>query len=245
MATKTKTPKVTPSDAGKPDNAPDMGTTGADPITGLKLNPATGQLEVADPGIANATKGQNQIAPDVNDILAPYLKELQNLGPEYQQEMDYLKPYLEGTGAGAPESFAQLRAGSQADESATGSKAVNAADQAAGTALENQQPPGFGNLAQAAGEFAGTVPYSQILQTVLGAGKNEILYGTIPNISNISTKGWPQSLQDAYSFLTQSATGTNPSTGLNAPQVAARTAPNPNQPQAGPNSNLSGGGNAG
>ncbi len=220
------------------DNAPDMGTTGADPITGQKVN-QQGQLQTADPGAANATAGTNTVGLDIHDLLAPYLKELQNLGPEYQQEMDYLKPYLEGT----PESFAQLQAGSKADESTTGSQAVNAADKAAGSQIENQAPPGFGNLEQSAEQFVGTVPYSQILQTVLGAGKNEILYGTVPNTSNIQTGGWPSSLQSAYDFLTQSAAGVNPKTNLPTPQAAAVTAPNPNQPTAGPNATNQGGGN--
>jgi hypothetical protein len=158
---------------------------------------------------------------DINSILEPYLKEMQNLGPEYQAEMDYLKPYLQGTGAEAPETFQQIEAGSKADETPTGSAKVNEADQSLGQAIEGQAKPGLGELATAGEEYAGTVPYSQILQTVLGAGKNEILYGTIPNISNISTKGWPESLQNAYQFLTQAATGTNAQTGLPSPTSAA------------------------
>lgn len=176
---------------------------------------------------------------DINTILQPYINEMMQLGPEYQKEMDFLKPYLEGTGAGAPETFAQLQAGSVADESPTGSKMVNEADATAGTAIENQPKPGFGNLAQAAKQYEGTVPYSDILQTVLGAGKNEILYGTTPNTTNIKTGGWPEILQQAYGFLTQNATGTNPKTGLQNPATAAATA-NQNQ---GSNPSTTGGSN--
>lgn len=163
---------------------------------------------------------------EVNSYLDPYVQEMMQLGPEYQHEMDFLKPYLTGTGAGAPETQAQLSAGSVADESPTGSKAVNAADQAMGTALENQQAPGFGALAKAGKEYEGTLPYSDILQTVLGAGKNEILYGTTPNISQINTEQWPDQLKQAYSYLTQAAAGVNSQSGLTAPSVAAnQTAP--------------------
>lgn len=218
------------------DNAPNMGTLGAN-ASGLKTNPSTGQLTTADPGNFNASPPGAQT--DINTILEPYLSELQNLGPEYQEEMDYLKPYLEPQ----QQTFQGVEAQSKAQESPTGNTAVNEADESVGQDIENEKAPGFGNLASAAEDYEGTVPYSQLLQTVLGAGKNEILYGTIPNISNISTKEWPESLQNAYSFLTQSATGTNAQSGLNSPQVAATSAPNPNNPSAGPN--LTGGGSTG
>ena len=179
---------------------------------------------------------------DINAILEPYIKEMMNLGPEYQSEMEYLKPYLMGTGAGAPETFQQLEAGSKADESPTGSKAVNAADQALGTAIEGQQPPGFGNLATAGEQYENTLPYSDILQTVLGAGKNEILYGTVPNTSNINTKGWPSSVQGAYDFLAQNV-GVSPISGLTNPANTPKTNPNTVNPTGINPVTLTGGGN--
>ena len=191
----------------------------AEPVGAAKVGGSSSEKLLATAGKPAPTTQQ-----DVNSYLDPYVKEMMNLGPEYQSEMDFLKPYLEGTGPSAPETFKQLQAGSQADESPTGSKAVNAADQAAGTQVANEPAPGFGALAKAGKEYEGTLPYSDILQTVLGAGKNEILYGTTPNISSISTKEWPEQLQQAYSYLTQAATGTNAGTGLNNPTVAAKTA---------------------
>lgn len=182
--------------------------------------------------VAGTVKGAKHVADqppttqmDINKILQPYINEMTNLGPEYSAEMEYLKPYLEGTGAAAPQTFQQLEAGSKADETPTGSAKVNEADQSAGTALENQQPPGFGALASAAKQYEGTLPYSDILQTVLGAGKNEILYGTTPNLSTIETTGWPDPLQQAYKYLVANATGDNPTTGFPTPKVAAKTAP--------------------
>lgn len=161
---------------------------------------------------------------DINKVLQPYIDEMSKLGPEYQEEMDFLKPYLEGTGAQAPQTFQQIEAGSKADETPTGSAKVNEADEAAGTAAADQKAPGFGALAQAGKEYEGTLPYSDILQTVLGAGKNEILYGSTPNLSAVSTAGWPASVKAAYD-ASISGTGVNPTTGLVAPTVAANTAP--------------------
>lgn len=178
------------------------------------------QAGILTPQAKTPSTTQSQINADLD----PYVKEMMNLGPEYQQEMDFLKPYLNQTGAEAPETQAQLSAGSVADESATGSKAVNEADAEAGSQLENQKAPGFGALAQAGKEYEGTLPYADILQTVLGAGKNEILYGSTPNLSAVSTAGWPASVKAAYD-ASISGTGVNPSTGLVAPTVAANTAP--------------------
>lgn len=228
------------ADIATGDNAPDMGTTGASPDTGQKVDSYTGQLSVADPGITNAR--EPGAATDINDILQPYISELMNLGPEYGAEMEYLKPYIEGTGPAAAQTFQGLESASKAQESPTGNTALQAAAQAQGTAEFNaMQDPGFGELAKAGQEFAGTVPYSQLLQTILGAGKNEILYGTTPNISNVNTSGWPGSLQNAYSFLTQAATGTNAQSGLQSPQATVKkggASPAPN-----PGSTFTGGGN--
>lgn len=183
---------------------------------------------------------------DINSILEPYINELTNLGPEYNAEMEFLKPYLTQTGSQAPQSFAGLESASTADESPTGSKTVNEADESVGNAIESEQAPGFGSLASAAKDYEGTLPYSDILQTVLGAGKNEILYGTTPNISSISTAGWPSSLQDAYGYLTQAATGTNANTALPSPAAAATQAAAQQQAsQQTTNPSVQGGGNVG
>ena len=220
-------------------------------------NPYTGVIssqplpDTAQTGQENADTQTGVLQPtskpgvqqDINTVLEPYINELMNLGPEYQEEMNYLAPYLTGTGAGAPETFQGLENQSKSQESSTGNTAVNAADTEQGEAIANQQAPGFGQEAQAAQEYEQTVPYSQLLQTVLGAGKNEILYGTTPNISNISTKGWPESLQNAYQFLTQAATGTNASTGLQSPTAAAQAAKETTGNSGSSSANLQGGGN--
>jgi len=201
----------------------------------------------------NLLQGKQQVQPattqqDINSILTPYVNEMMQLGPEYSEEMEFLKPYLEGTGSEAPETFQQVEQNSAAQESPTGNTAVNEADQSAGSALENEPAPGFGALGKAGQEYESTLPYSDILQTVLGAGKNEILYGTTPNVSAISTEGWPSSLQSAYSYLTQNATGENAATGLTSPASAAQQANQEAAQNAGgvfaTGSNVSGGGNA-
>lgn len=221
----------------------------SDPYTGqitsqpLPDTSVTGQQNAdTQTGVLKPT-AQPGAQQDVNTILEPYINELMNLGPEYQEEMNYLAPYLTGTGAGAPQTFQGIENQSKAQESPTGNTAVNAADQAAGESIANQKAPGFGEEATAAQQYEQTVPYSQLLQTVLGAGKNEILYGTTPNISNISTKGWPEQLQNAYQFLTQAATGTNAGTGLQSPTAAATAAKSTTGNSGSSTSSVQGGGN--
>lgn len=153
---------------------------------------------------------------DINHMLSQYMEEMGNLGPEYQAEMDYLKPYLAGT----PMTFQGLESQSQADESPTGSKSVQAAEQGVANAISNQPAPGFGAAAQEAGQFEQSIPYSQVLQDVLQAGKNEILgYSTIPDLTTLNTSQWPEALKGVVPYLKQSIGYT--STGIPNPATAA------------------------
>lgn len=190
---------------------------------------------------------------DINKVLEPYINELQNLGPEYGAEMSYLQPYLTQSGAQAPQTFDSIVNESKAQESSTGNTAVNAADQAAGQAETSMQAPGFGQEAAAGKAFEGTVPYSQLLQDVLGAGKSEITYNPLGTIPNISTGDWPAGVQEAYNYLAAPLSAPGGTQGLPGIQAASNQL---NQQQGGANtqaanllsgssSGLSGGGNAG
>jgi hypothetical protein len=152
------------------------------------------------------------IPKDITQYLAPYIKELTNLGPEYGAEMEYLKPYLMPT----KETFAGLQSQAAADASPTGSKSVAQAGEALGQAAQSMQPPGFGKAADMAKQYAQSVPYSDILSTLLNASKSEILgYQNVPNLQVLTpaVKTWPQSVQQAYQYAT-AGIGYNPSTGL-------------------------------
>lgn len=174
---------------------------------------------------------------DINQLLAPYMKEMANLGTEYGAEMEYLKPYLNY----GDQTFQGLQAASKADESPTGSKSLAAATNAAGQALENQQPPGFGDATQAAKDFEGTVPYSQILQDVLAAGKNQILgYSTVPNLTNINASQWPDALKSVLPYLEQSIGYT--ASGVPNPTTAGIQAGTQPGGYAPPTPNVGGGG---
>lgn len=163
------------------------------------------------PVTQNRQPSENQ---DISSILEPYINEMMQLGPEYQSEMDYLKPYLLGTGAEAPETFKQLESSSAANASPTGNTAVNAADAAVGQEIEGQPAPGFGNVAKAGEEYAATLPYAQPLQAGLGYQKYLQTYGGLQP----TTTGWSEQAQQAYAAaMGDQASGS----GLQAPTVAA------------------------
>lgn len=136
-------------------------------------------------------------ATTINSILEPYLKELMTLGPEYGAEMQYLSPYLSGT----PVTLKGLPAMS-------GDPTLAAAEKNVASTIANQPTPGFGNLAKMAKQYEGTIPYSQILQSVLEAGKNQILgYSTVPNLTNLAATAkadWPAQMQAVVPYLEKS-----------------------------------------
>jgi hypothetical protein len=210
---------------------------GGDPATAKKGKDAQA-VETADPTVGTGgsrkamwspgSTGQEAIAKtlpqtpslttDIDHVMASYYNELTNLGPEYQREMDYLRPYLAPT---TGQTFSDVVSASRASESPQGDTRVIAAGSALQDALTNQTPPGFGNLASAAKESMHTLPYSATLQAVLEAGKNQVLgYSTIPNISNISTANWPSNVQSILPYL-ESHIGYNPQSGLPSPTQAA------------------------
>jgi hypothetical protein len=147
----------------------------------------------------------------LNQAFQPYYNELTNLGPEYQAEMNYLRPYLAPT---TGQTFSDVVNQSKAQESPQGNTGVIAADTALQNAMTNQPAPGFRNLAPAGKQMVSGLPYAATLQAVLEAGKNQVLgYSTIPNITNINTTNWPSNVQSILPYL-ESQIGYNPSTGL-------------------------------
>lgn len=176
----------------------------------------------APPGLygAGGVKSQQNVlstalpsgAQQIENYLAPYLKELTNLGPEYSKEMAYLAPYL----SPAHQSFADIKAGSIADESPTGSKAVQAADTAAEKQIASTTDPNKG-LAAAGKQFAGTVPYSEPIQAGLAYQKYLQTYGGEPT----NTQGWDNQ-QAAQAYQGILAGGSTPGGGL--PSITAGAA---------------------
>jgi hypothetical protein len=185
---------------------------------------------------------------DVNAYMKTYIDELTRLGPEYQAEMNYLAPYMTSNpGAGLEDAVAKEYGGSGVKE-ITGptpqGEALGAASAANAQAIESFKP-GFGNIAKGVTAAEQTVPYADVLNSVLAAQKNEMLYGSTPNFSAIQTNEWGPSQQALYGYLTSSAgggssIGVNPATAstqltiqqeqqANATAVAqGQTAPYPN-----------------
>jgi hypothetical protein len=184
---------------------------------------------------------------DISSILDPYVKELQQLGPEYQKEMDYLAPYLSGSqSTGLP---------SAPTYSGPDSAAVNSADAALGTAeqnvasaTENEPAPGFGKLADAAKEYEGTIEPSAGIQSALAYQKYLATYGGM----QADTSDWSQQAKDAYAaILGESGTEGGNTSGL--PGITEATSANQASTNANAvqqqltnqsSANLQGGGNA-
>ena len=159
---------------------------------------------------------------DINQYMAPYMTELTALGPEYAKEMEFLKPYMEGNpGAGLQSAVANEYGGSGV-KNITGptpqGEALGAASAANAKQIENFTP-GFGALAAGAKQQEQTGSYADVLNAVLGAGKNELLYGSVPNFSAINTSQFPPSIQALYGQL-QTAQGGGSTLGVN-PLTAA------------------------
>ena len=173
-------------------------------------------------------KKQGQVGYDIEQALQPYVDQLTNLGPEYAAEMKYLEPYLAPNQSLATE---QAVAKSFSPDVATQTPnalntALTGAEETTQAATEAEQPAlekAFADAGAGAKEYAKTVPSTSILDAILQAGRNEILYGSVPNLTNIDTTNWEPSLKAVYSYLTQSA-GVTPG-GLPTPSNAITTLP--------------------
>jgi hypothetical protein len=146
---------------------------------------------------------------DINQILGPYIQQLMQLGPEYQQEMEYLKPYLspEYNGSqGQPATYT----GPGADVVNKDQAALGQSEQALGSSIENQPAPGFGNVASQMQQYANSIPYEQALQAGLGYQKYLETYGGL----GANTSAWPQQLQEAYKAIGSGSGGTSGLPGI-------------------------------
>jgi hypothetical protein len=155
---------------------------------------------------------------DVNQALAPDQALLDQLPDIYKQAIAAIQPYISG---GVD----------------TGNAALNQADQAVANEIgtsDNKVMAALKGLSKAGTEFEGTVPYSGIIQALLGYGKYEETYaGAQPQ----GQANWTESMDEIYKYLS----GTNASTdGLPGPTSAAADAT-----QGITSGSNAGGGNAG
>ena len=223
----------------------DQGVTYYDPatketktVTGFSETPPPGATETSTgakttSGSPSPLEGVNSLGMGIDKILAPYMTDLSRLGPEYQQEMSYLAPYLTGSTNAATDQVvyqgAMQGAGGgvqQVNDTTPEAQELNAAEASQGAKILSQPAPGFGNVAQATKQYEQSLPYSQVLSTVLKGGQNEVLYGsTVPNLTNINAAQFPTDIQNVLKGLTSSV-GVNPSTGLPSPATASIAAAN-------------------
>jgi hypothetical protein len=131
---------------------------------------------------------------DINAILGPYINQMMQLGPEYQQEMEYLKPYLSPEYTGAPTS---TYTGPDANLVNQDQAALGKSEAALGQAVENQPPPQFGKVANEMQQYEQSIPYQEALQAGLGYQKYLETYGGL----GANTSAWPAPVQQAYQAI--------------------------------------------
>ena len=208
-------------------------TPHGDPSTPAAAQGTGKEGKIGSPGgiLGGGKDAPPSLQTDINQYMAPYMTELTALGPEYQKEMDFLKPYMGGNpGAGLEQSVAKEYGGSgvQAPNPNTPQAEALGAASAANAAQIEGFKPGFGDLAAGAKQQEQTASYADVLNTVLGAGKNELLYGSVPNFSAINTSQFPPSIQTLYGQL-QTAQGGGSTLGVNPLTAATQLTQQQNQ----------------
>jgi len=139
---------------------------------------------------------------DVNQALAPDQALLDQLPDVYKQAIASIQPYISGG-------------------TDTGNAALNSADEAVANEIgtsDSKVMAALKGLSKAGTEFEGTVPYSGIIQALLGFGKYEETYeGAQPQ----GQASWTISMDEIYKYLSGSSASTD---GLGSPTVAATQA---------------------
>jgi hypothetical protein len=153
---------------------------------------------------------------DINSILEPYVNQLMQLGPEYQKEMNYLAPYLSGQVTDNQLAPTPAYTGPDASTVNEGQSSLMQADNALGTAVEDQDAPGFGQETSAAKQYENTILPSAGIQSGLAYQKYLETYGGM----QADQANWTQEQKDAYAAIV----GDTSSTGL--PSVTDESAAN-------------------
>lgn len=154
---------------------------------------------------------------DISSILEPYINQLMDLGPEYQKEMNYLAPYLSGQVTDSQLSPAPTYSGPDAATVNAGQASLSQADNALGTAVEDQKAPGLGQEATAAKQYESTIEPSAGIQSGLAYQKYLETYGGM----QAPTTDWTQEQKDAYAAIV----GNTATTG-GLPSIADESASN-------------------
>jgi hypothetical protein len=179
---------------------------------------------------------------DINSILEPYVNQLMQLGPEYQKEMNYLAPYLSGQVTDNQLAPAPAYTGPDASTVNEGQESLNQADNALGTAVEDQTAPGFGQETSAAKQYENTILPSAGIQSGLAYQKYLETYGGM----QADESNWTQEQKDAYAAIVgdTSSTGLPSVTDENAANNATNTADQVQQQiTSSANASTAGGGN--
>lgn len=195
------TPSADESVANTPE-APDT------PVESPKATAAANALSPLEQTLAGHVPRPKQatLQSDINATLKPDIATLSSLPGDYKSAMSTIDQYLHGPSTGVP------------TLDAADAQVANATDASTGP-IEKA----LGGLSSAAKEFEGTVPYSSIVQAMLGFGKYQETYeGYQPK-----TTEWSDSMKSIYSYLSgqgTAATGQGSGSSLPSPTVAASTA---------------------
>jgi hypothetical protein len=195
-----------------------LGTNAPIPDDSTQNTPeaASASAQAAQQGAANLQQANHALSPktaakvktpteqqDVNAALAPDEASLDSLASEDVASTAALAPYV--------------NSGQN-----TGNAALNAADAAVAKETDSSSDPVLAALQQLpkdASEYAKSVPYQGIIQSLLGYNKYEQTYGGLPPTGQSS---WSQSMDEIYSYLSGKSTGSN--NGLPTPAAAAASA---------------------
>jgi hypothetical protein len=139
------------------------------------------------------------------------------LGPEYQKEMDYLAPYLSGSVTDNQLAPVPQYSGPDASTVNAGQQSLTQADNALGSAVEDEKAPGFGQEATAAKQYEQTIEPSAGIQSGLAYQKYLETYGGM----QAPTADWTQEQKDAYAAIVG-----NTSTQGGLPSIADEGAAN-------------------
>lgn len=183
-----------PASSSTPADAqPDLSVTQLSGGTGKGAPPTPTPAQTSAAEAKAEVDTQAELGPDEFFALAPYQQELGSLPSEYASAMSGFNQQL-------------------SNPPSTGNSKLDAAEKSADQAAM----AGESNVAQAAQGLnsAGTnytenLQSADILQTALTGRKNQLLYGSSPDLGIVNQTGWSQNLQDIYKYIEGAGSGTD------------------------------------
>lgn len=156
---------------------------------------------------------QAQFTDALNAFFKPYTDEMKSLPGQYQDVLTQLGK--QGAGDIGPSPVPSYTGPNAAaiNQSAQGLSSAENAYTAALTAGSKGVQDAAAGLAPSVANMTAGMPYADVLSTILTSQKNQLLYGKPSNPMGVNIGAWPEALQNVYSYLHGTASGTAPLTG--------------------------------